>query len=105
MSRSRTVRELRDAVARGEQSALSVCEAALAQIDAQNPILHAFNTITRERALARARDIDSHPERWRHLPLAGVPVALKDNLCTRGVATTASSRILQTFRPPYDATV
>src|SRR5207247_2167112 len=55
-------------------------------------------------ALARARDIDEHPERRRDAPLAGVPVALKDNLCTRGIRTTASSRILETFVPPYDAT-
>ena len=104
MSRSRTVREVRDEVARGERSAVDVCEAALTRIDAHDPMLHAFNTVTREVALRRARAIDDDPEQWRHRPLVGVPVALKDNLCTRGIATTASSRMLQSFRPPYDAT-
>jgi aspartyl-tRNA(Asn)/glutamyl-tRNA(Gln) amidotransferase subunit A len=80
-----------------------VCNAALARIDQSDPALHAFNTVTRERALARAALIDSDPDRHR-LPLAGVPVALKDNLCTRGVRTTASSRILEQFVPPFDAT-
>ncbi len=57
-----------------------------------------------ERALASAAAVDRHPERAT-LPLAGVPVALKDNLCTRGVRTTASSKILEQFVPPFDATV
>src|SRR6185295_9196055 len=64
-----------------------------------------FNTVVADRALARAEAIDRDVDRWREAPLAGVPVALKDNLCTRGIRTTASSRILDTFVPPYDATV
>ena len=59
----------------------------------------------RTRARARRRASIASRARWRDAPLAGVPVALKDNLCTRGVRTTASSRILETFVPPYDATV
>ena len=60
------------------------------------------------RASGRSRApaaIDRDPDRWRDAPLAGVPIALKDNLCTRGVRTTASSRILEHYVPPYDATV
>jgi len=98
-----TVRELRDNVRRGERSAVEICEAALARIDQLDGALQAFNTVTRERALERAAQVDRSPERAR-LPLAGVPVALKDNLCTRGVRTTASSKILEQFIPPYDAT-
>src|SRR5207247_4766073 len=62
-------------------------------------------TVTAERALARAAEIDRDRAAWRDAPLAGVPVALKDNLCVRGVRTTAPSRILDSFVPPYDATV
>src|SRR5262249_44780674 len=54
--------------------------------------------------LDRAAEIDRNFDRWKNRPLAGVPVAVKDNLCTRGVRTTASSRILDTFVPPFDAT-
>ena len=99
-----TVRGLRDAVRSRTRSAVEICRDALTRIDALDPRLHAFNTVVADRALARARDIDEHPDRWREAPLAGVPVALKDNLCTQGVRTTASSRTLETFVPPYDAT-
>jgi aspartyl-tRNA(Asn)/glutamyl-tRNA(Gln) amidotransferase subunit A len=104
MSTPGTLRDLRDAVRSGATSAVAVCEQAFARIDALNPTLNAFNTLTREQALARAAAIDARPDRTS-LPLAGVPVAVKDNLCTRGVRTTASSRILEHFVPPYDATV
>jgi aspartyl-tRNA(Asn)/glutamyl-tRNA(Gln) amidotransferase subunit A len=84
--------------------ATDVVRDALARIEALDPALHAFNTVVADRAIARAQDIDAHPERWRGAPLAGVPVALKDNLCTAGIRTTASSRILAAYVPPYDAT-
>jgi aspartyl-tRNA(Asn)/glutamyl-tRNA(Gln) amidotransferase subunit A len=101
-----TVRAIRDRVARGEVSAVEVCREHLARIEAANPQLNAFNTITGERAMARAADVDRRRAAGHELgPLAGVPVALKDNLCVRGVRTTASSRILDRYVPPYDATV
>ena len=97
-----TARDVRDAVARRHVSAVEVCEDALARIDSANPKLNAFLAVARDRALDRARLVD----RERHTgPLAGVPVALKDNIMTRGIRTTASSRMLQHFVPPYDATV
>ena len=105
MSASATVRELREQIRSGARSAVDVCREALARIEALEPSLHAFNTVTIERALARANDIDRHLDEWRDAPLGGVPIALKDNLCTRDVRTTASSRILESFVPPYDATV
>ena len=99
-----TLRELRDTIRRGDRTAVEVCEEALARIEDRDGALHAFNTVTREQALKRAALIDRDRSRWRDHPLAGIPVALKDNLCTRGVRTTASSRILESFVPPFDAT-
>jgi len=100
-----TVRDVRDLVRSRARSAVEVCRDALSRIAAVDPHLHAFNTVVADRALARAESIDRDPDRWRDAPLAGVPVALKDNLCTRDVRTTASSRMLESFVPPYDATV
>ena len=94
MSDAATLRQVRDAVQRGERTAVDICTAVLDRIARHDETLNAFNTVTREQALARAAAIDRDPRR-ASLPLAGVPVAVKDNLCTRGVATTASSRILE----------
>ena len=103
--RATTVRELREAVRSRAQSACEICQEALTRIETANPLLNAFNTVVADRAIARAQEIDRDPDRWRDAPLAGVPVAIKDNLCTRGVRTTASSRMLEHYLPPYDATV
>jgi aspartyl-tRNA(Asn)/glutamyl-tRNA(Gln) amidotransferase subunit A len=90
----------------GARTAESVAEEALRRIAALDPGLHAFNVVTAERALEEARAVDARLARGEDPgPLAGVPVALKDNLCTRGVPTTCSSRILEGWHPPYDATV
>ena len=99
-----TVRELRDQLRSGARSATEICRDALTRIEAADPSLHAFNTVIADRALARAAAIDRDRDRWRDAPLAGIPVALKDNLSTHGVRTTASSRILEHYVPPYDAT-
>jgi aspartyl-tRNA(Asn)/glutamyl-tRNA(Gln) amidotransferase subunit A len=103
MSGTATITEIRTALRDG-RSAVEICRDALAAIDARDEQLGAFNTVTAERALDRAAAIDRDPGRWAGHPLAGVPVALKDNLCTRGIRTTASSRILDSFVPPFDAT-
>ena len=101
-----TAREVRDDIAAGRLSAVEVCRASLERIDSLNPSLNAFNHIAADRALARAAEIDRQRASGAPLgPLAGVPVAVKDNLCVRGMRTTASSRILDRFIPPYDATV
>jgi len=105
MSDPRTIRDIRERLRSGEQSAADICRRTLASLDRTEPAVHAFNTVTAEAALARAARLDRDRDRWRDAPLYGVPVALKDNLCTRGVRTTASSRILENFIPPYDATV
>jgi aspartyl-tRNA(Asn)/glutamyl-tRNA(Gln) amidotransferase subunit A len=90
----------------GERSATSVVEEHLAAIDGGDGDVHAFNTVMADAALATARRLDERVAAGEDPgPLAGVPVALKDNLCTRGTPTTCSSRILEGWRPPYDATV
>jgi aspartyl-tRNA(Asn)/glutamyl-tRNA(Gln) amidotransferase subunit A len=101
-----TAREIRDGIAARRFSAVEVCRASLAQIRSLHPTLNHFNYVADQRALARAEEIDRARAAGSTLgPLAGVPVALKDNLCVRGMRTTASSRILDQFVPPYDATV
>ncbi|MES1254749.1 MAG: amidase family protein, partial [Acidobacteriota bacterium] len=105
MNTTPTLTDIRDAVRAGATTASDACRDALARVEAREPALHAFNTVTIDHALARAAAIDRDPGRWRDQPLVGVPVAVKDNVCTRGIRTTASSRMLETFVPPYDATV
>jgi aspartyl-tRNA(Asn)/glutamyl-tRNA(Gln) amidotransferase subunit A len=97
-----TARDVRDAVAGGRVSAVEVCEHALARIDSLNGSLNAFLAVDHERALEQARGVDKS---GRNTPLAGVPVAVKDNILTKGLTTTAASKMLATFVPPYDATV
>jgi aspartyl-tRNA(Asn)/glutamyl-tRNA(Gln) amidotransferase subunit A len=90
----------------GRRSARDVLEQHLAQIASRESDVHAFNLVTADDARARAAEIDALVARGEDPgPLAGVPIALKDNLCTRGVPTTCSSRILEGWLPPYDATV
>ena len=100
-----SIRTIRDAVASGARSATEICRDALSSIEASNPTLNAFLTIDADAALRRAAEIDKERNRWRGAPLAGVPVAIKDNICTRGLRTTAGSHILERFVPPFDATV
>jgi aspartyl-tRNA(Asn)/glutamyl-tRNA(Gln) amidotransferase subunit A len=104
MTDAGTVRAIRDAVRRGDRTAVEVCADALDRIEARNPGLGALTLVTRDQALERAAAIDADPARRRLQPLAGVPVAIKDVFSTRGVRTTASSRILASFVPPYSAT-
>ena len=85
---------------------MDVLEDFLQTIDAKERDVHAFNLVDRETAMEVAGKIDEAVASGRDPgPLAGVPVALKDNLCTRNLATTCSSRILEGWEPPYDATV
>ena len=100
-----TARSIRDEIAAGRVSAVDVCRAAITRIETVNSVLNAFNLVDAARALARAAEIDRQRTTGAPLgPLAGVPVALKDNLCVRGMRTTASSRMLERFVPPYNAT-
>jgi aspartyl-tRNA(Asn)/glutamyl-tRNA(Gln) amidotransferase subunit A len=98
--------ELAARVSSRDFSARAVTEACLARIREHDPALHAFNTVATDRALARADLLDDRRGRGEPIgPLHGIPIALKDNLSTRGVPTTASSRILEGYVPPFNATV
>ena len=106
MTAPRPALETATMVRAGEVSAVEVLEHHLAVIDAGEESVHAFNLVMADSARERARGVDARVAAGEDPgPLAGVPVALKDNLCTRGVPTTCSSRILDGWRPPYDATV
>jgi aspartyl-tRNA(Asn)/glutamyl-tRNA(Gln) amidotransferase subunit A len=106
VNRFQTAAGLAAAVAAGERSARSVLDEHLARVDEREGEIHAFNHLMADEARARADDIDARIAAGEDVgPLAGVPVALKDNLCTRGIPTTCSSKILDDWRPPYDATV
>jgi aspartyl-tRNA(Asn)/glutamyl-tRNA(Gln) amidotransferase subunit A len=99
------VRALRDRIAAGELSAAEVVEAHLDRIAGVEPKVGAFLHVDADGARAAAAAIDRDRAAGRALgPLAGVPVAVKDILCTRGAATTCGSRILEGFVPPFDAT-
>ena len=102
----RTVVDIAAAVASGSLSAVAVLEENLAAIAARESEVHAFNLVTTDRARERATQIDADVQAGKKVGrLAGVTIALKDNMCTRGVETTCSSKILAGWKPPYDATV
>ena len=98
--------ELAAAIRSGEISATAVAEEKLAGVAARDSEIAAFVQVLDEEALAAAASADERIATGEDPgPLAGVPVALKDNLCTRGIPTTCCSRILEGWKPPYEATV
>jgi aspartyl-tRNA(Asn)/glutamyl-tRNA(Gln) amidotransferase subunit A len=99
----RDARAIRDAVNSGEISAREVAQSALKRIEEVDGDLGGFLTVEPSRVLERAEAID-RLVRERALPLAGVPVAVKDNICTRNMRTTCGSKILEHYIPPYSAT-
>jgi aspartyl-tRNA(Asn)/glutamyl-tRNA(Gln) amidotransferase subunit A len=94
---------IRDTVNSGEVTAKDWAEAALKRIDAVDPKLGVFLTVDPEIVLKRAEEVD-RAVKENGLPLAGVPIAIKDNICTRHLRTTCGSKILQFYIPPYNAT-
>jgi len=101
-----TAHELHDMLKARKVSCREVTQAVLERISAVDGQVRAYVTVTADQALESARAVDERIARGEGIgPLAGIPVAIKDNMCTRGTLTTCSSRILHNFVPPYDATV
>src|SRR5947209_1405585 len=100
-----TIDASRSAVAERKTSAAALAEAFYKKIDSDDPKIGAYLILSNERALAKAAEIDRLAEKGAELaPLAGVPVGIKDVMVTRGVRTTAGSKILGNYIPPYDCT-
>ncbi|MBF8266538.1 MAG: glutamyl-tRNA(Gln) amidotransferase, subunit [Dehalococcoidia bacterium] len=100
-----TLHEARGLLDSRQVSSRELTQAILGRIMEVEPRLKAFVTVTGEMALRQAREADEAMAEGRVTPLTGVPVQIKDNMCTRGVLTTCSSRMLESFVPPYSATV
>jgi len=101
-----TIHDAHDRLRRREISAVELTRSVLEQMDRRDGEIRAYLTTTRDLALAQAEMADQAIARGEQIgPLAGIPMAIKDNMCTAGVRTTCGSRILHSFVPPYDATV
>ncbi len=100
-----TAHEATDRLRAHDISSVELAEAYLERIDAVEPAVHAYLNVTRDLALSMAAQADRRRAEGEDGPLLGIPVALKDLLATEGLETTAGSRMLQSYRPPYSATV
>jgi aspartyl-tRNA(Asn)/glutamyl-tRNA(Gln) amidotransferase subunit A len=100
-----TIAEARTALAKRELSAVELTQAHLSAIEALNPRLNAYITVTPEVALEQAKVADAALAKGEAGPLTGIPLAIKDLFCTAGTRTTAASKILGNFVPPYESTV
>ncbi len=102
-----TVHELSDLLKSREISCKETVQSIIGRIKELDGTIQAYITLTEEQALKKASDIDDHfsEERFSESSLSGIPVALKDNICTKNIKTTCSSKMLQDFISPYNATV
>ncbi|MCL6433301.1 MAG: Asp-tRNA(Asn)/Glu-tRNA(Gln) amidotransferase subunit GatA [Leptolyngbyaceae cyanobacterium HOT.MB2.61] len=101
-----SIRKLHQQLIQKERSAVEIAQEALDTIQKLEPKLHSFITVTAERALEQAKQVDTRIAAGEEIGLlAGIPVGVKDNLCTQGIRTTCASHILENFIPPYESTV
>ena len=100
-----TVASLRQAIADGETTAAEVCETYLDRIESVDTHLNAFTVVFHDLARGQAEEVDRMRDAWRDRPLLGIPVTIKDVICTKDGPTTGASRILAGYQSPYDATV
>ncbi|MBI5740896.1 MAG: Asp-tRNA(Asn)/Glu-tRNA(Gln) amidotransferase subunit GatA [Nitrospirae bacterium] len=100
-----TIEDARTAIGKGEISPVELTEAAFRRIEAVEDKVHSFVTLSREDAVLQARQADESVKRNAGRLLSGIPLAIKDNICTKDVRTTCSSKILEKFVPPYESTV
>ncbi len=101
----KTLSELRTLLDRGEISAPELTEAVLNQMAQVDPKVQAYLTQTSDLAHLMAQQAQERLQQGERTPLLGIPIGIKDNLCTAGIRTTCASKILHNFVPPYDATV
>ncbi|MBI4289806.1 MAG: Asp-tRNA(Asn)/Glu-tRNA(Gln) amidotransferase subunit GatA [Chloroflexi bacterium] len=100
-----TIREAQEHLKGRQVSSVDLTRALLERVHEVEDRVKAYVTVTEARALEQARRADERLKAGENGPLLGIPVAIKDNMCTRGVRTTCSSRMLENFVPPYNATV
>ncbi len=104
-----TITEARRGLEKGNFSVTELVTACLGKIKSTNEELNSFITVCKKESLTKAKELDqilsNQPSTISHQPLFGIPIAVKDNFCTKNIRTTAASKVLDNFTPPYESTV